>query len=102
MVDKLQQATFASLLHTRFTFKAGESAAVSLELVEVSEARTSGRNKVTESFSIVFRGPNDAMLAQDSYEVEHPELGSFPLFITAIGQDAEGYYYQAIFNRLRA
>jgi hypothetical protein len=32
----------------------------------------------------------------------HDQMGQFELFIVPIRQDAQGFYYEAVFNRLRA
>jgi hypothetical protein len=33
--------------------------------------------------------------------VSHDQIGEFELFIVPIKQDDRGFYYEAIFNRLR-
>lgn len=52
------------------------------------------------SFSLLFRGPADRMLAQATYRLVHPVLGDLDIFLVPIRQDAAGIYYQAIFNRM--
>jgi hypothetical protein len=53
-----------------------------------------------EKFSLVFQGPADARLEQDTYTFGHAALGRFPIFIVPVftfsGQSA---FYEAIFNR---
>lgn len=52
-----------------------------------------------EVFSIVFSGPQSEPLEQDTYTIEHGELGEFDLFIVPIGPAGETAQYEAIFNR---
>ena len=53
-----------------------------------------------EQFSIIFRGPLGIFLQQQSYRMEHPQMGSFDLFLVPIRQDADGFYYEAAFARM--
>ena len=34
------------------------------------------------------------------YDLQHPSLGKFALLLVPIGKDAQGLYYEAVFNRL--
>lgn len=53
-----------------------------------------------ECFSLLFRGGSRA-LPQGTYMVEHPSLGSFPLFLVPAGTDTNGAQgYLATINRL--
>jgi len=116
LLDTLNLDSFTPHLNSRFVFRpisldeapaeaAPEATAaspqpVTLELVEAKEPKSRQEVKVTESFMLVFRGPANEPLAQETYEVRHAGVGTFPLFIVPIGQDDAGLYYQAIFNRL--
>jgi hypothetical protein len=96
----------ASLTHEAFTQQAGtkfkvqvdENTGVELELAEVSELKLYPRQ---EEFTIVFRGPSDAFLDQGVRLFTHDQIGEFELFIVPIRQDGQGYYYEAVFNRIR-
>lgn len=96
----------ASLTHEEFTQHAGtkfqvqvdENTSVDLDLVEVSEIKLYPRQ---EEFTIVFRGPANAFLGQGGRLFTHDQMGQFELFIVPFRQDAQGFYYEAIFNRLR-
>ena len=96
----------ASLTHEAFTQHAGtkfqvqvdENTSVDLELVEVSEIKLYPQQ---EEFTIELRGPADAFLGQGVRSFSHDQMGQFELFIVPIRQDAQGFYYEAIFNRLR-
>lgn len=95
----------ASLTHEAFTHQAGTkfqvqvegNRGVELELTEISELK---RNPRQEEFAIVFRGPLDAFLGQGIRLFTHNELGQFEMFIVPIRQDEQGFYYEAVFNRI--
>jgi hypothetical protein len=92
----LSHEAFAQNLNTKFAAPANEGQPVELELIEVSELKTFPGQ---ESFAVVFRGPNEATLGQGMRAFAHPRMGQFELFIVPFKQDAEGLYYEAIFNR---
>jgi len=54
-----------------------------------------------EMFSVVFHGPLDTLLPQRMYRMENERMGVIELFIVPIGQNADGYAYEAVFNRLK-
>jgi hypothetical protein len=97
MLDRLTKADFAANLHTVFTCDIGSDRKLDLELVELREGRSSPRQ---EQFALTFCGPLALPLPQHLYDLQHPKLGEFALFLVPIGKDAQGYYYEAVFNRL--
>jgi hypothetical protein len=97
--QELNLATFAENLETKFQASAAESEAVELELVSAKDTGTNiaeGR----EQFSILFRGPLEAFLDQRMYQMEHPRMGTFDLFLVPIKRDEDGFYYEACFARM--
>ncbi len=99
MLEHLTQPIFAPHLNTPFRVKDAAALAVTLELVEVSEMRTSRQQ---EAFSLVFRGPSTPLLPQAMYRIEHDAIGSLDLFIVPIRRNKDGLCYEACFNRLRS
>jgi pimeloyl-ACP methyl ester carboxylesterase len=86
--------TFSGHLGDSFRVYPDDSSTLELELVSATELGDgSGR-----PFSIVFRGPKDALLPQRTYRMEHEKIGAFDIFIVPIGPDDEGLLYEAIFN----
>lgn len=70
---------------------------IEIQLIELSELRkTPGQ----EGFSLLFRGPLQQFVQQGTYQIRHELLGEFLLFIVPIREDSNGYYYEAVFNRL--
>jgi hypothetical protein len=69
-----------------------------LKLTSVREGETSPK---IELFSLFFLGPPTPRLKQEIHKFEHETLGTFELFLTAIGGDAEGITYEVVFHRIR-
>jgi len=94
---------FAENLNTKFHASedggnADGAIVVDLDLAEVSELKLSPKQ---EQFSVLFRGPRDRFLGQGTRSLEHDKLGQAELFLVPVREDAEGYYYEAVFNRFR-
>ena len=98
MEASLTHEAFTQLAGTKFKVQVDENTGVELELAEVSELKLYPRQ---EEFTIVFRGPSDAFLDQGVRLFTHDQIGEFELFIVPIRQDGQGYYYEAVFNRIR-
>jgi hypothetical protein len=96
-LTQLTKTSFADNLNTKFTLTDESAHTLEVELIELREGRTTPRQ---DMFSITFRGPGDCLLPQGTYVFEHGTLGQFDLFIVPIGQDEQGLYYEAVFNRL--
>lgn len=67
-----------------------------LTLTQVEGLR-SGRQ--TESFRLAFQGPGAPGLEQGLFFLEHARLPREAVFIVPVGRTAEGFLYEAIFNR---
>ena len=97
----LNMAAFKSQLGTSFTIN-DEVAKVKVKLVDVTSF---GSRKQTaagkEGFSLLFRGPQDNILKQNTYLIEHAQLGMLSFLIVPVGtRDTRSPYYEAIINRL--
>src|SRR5690348_8113472 len=98
MEASLTHEAFSQNLNTKFQVLLDENTTVELELVEVSELKLHPRQ---EEFAVEFRGPLEMFLDQGVRDFAHENIGRFELFIVPVEQDAEGFYYEAIFNRIR-
>ena len=98
MEASLTHEEFSKNANTKFQVQIGEDTHVELELTEISEIKLHPQQ---EEFTIVFRGPLDGFLGQGARNFTHNEMGQFELFIVPIRKDAQGFYYEAVFNRLR-
>lgn len=99
MPEHLTFQSFSEQLHTKFRLSPEAEKVSEIELVEVQlHDDVAGQ---TERFSLVFRGPLDRFLPQRTYRMEQEHLGSVEVFIVPIRQDKEGFYYEAVFNRVK-
>jgi hypothetical protein len=87
--------TFVALLGERFMV-AGPAGDVALELERVT-AQPVRRAGQAVPFTLVFRGPRQALLPQATVRFRHPRLET-EIFIVPVGADAAGYWYEAVFN----
>ena len=99
MLESLTQENFAERLNQQFQLRT-DGGAVRLELIEATAIGAAGDQPegARAPFSLVFRGPRDAPLAQMTYDVEHEELGGLTLFMVPIGPDGKGMLYEVVFN----
>lgn len=93
---------FVRQVNTTFVLRDG-SKTVRLLLVEASTfpAATPGSEASgNEKFSLLFHGPAQLPLDQNTYQFEHPRIGRFLIFIVPIGcLDTAYCLYEAIFDR---
>jgi hypothetical protein len=102
-LDRTSAAIFERHLGTAFQIVAESGSASRLvHLTEVIRSQTiakpgRGASGPTPAFSLTFQGPLGPALLQDTYRVEHPQLGVFPLFVVPIGAIQSEVRYQAVF-----
>jgi hypothetical protein len=100
-VAALNMAAFKSQLGSTFTVN-DEASRVNVTLVNVDNFASrkqlaAGR----EGFSLVFRGPQEITLKQNTYLIEHKELGMLSFLIVPVGmKNKKAPHYEAIINRL--
>ena len=97
MPDIFTLEMFEGLLNTKFQMHYGNSQSAELELVTAMDVGSSQRQK---QFSLVFKGPLEAPIAQGIYRVDHETLGNLDLFLVPISRDQGGVCYEAVFNRV--
>ena len=97
MTDSLTHEALTKHLESKFQVRIDTGTAVELTLIEVSELKALPGQ---EYFSIEFRGPGEFFLGQGTFAIEHEDLGLSYVFLVPIRQDEQGYYYEAVFNRL--
>lgn len=98
MEASLTHEEFSKNANTKFQAEVDENTHVELDLVTISELKLYPQQ---EEFTVTFRGPLDGFLGQGARNFTHDQMGRFELFIVPIRQDAQGFYYEAVFNRLR-
>ena len=98
MEASLTHEEFTRNANTKFQVQTDDTGPVELELIEISELKMYPRQ---EEFTLTFRGPLNMFLDQGVQPFTHDQMGAFELFIVPIKQDADGFYYEAVFNRIR-
>ncbi|MFC3773560.1 GNAT family N-acetyltransferase [Paenibacillus sp. GCM10012303] len=75
----------------------GVDPALELKLLEVEDR---GRSSGYESFTLLFKGPLQPFIQQQTLVLHHPDLEASAVFVVPHGRDPDGYRYEAAFNRL--
>jgi len=70
--------------------------------ITLSAVRVPARNPDPrlDQFSLVFRMPAAPAVAEGTYEMDHPAIGRFDLYLTPSGRDAEGASFRSDFTLL--
>ncbi len=97
MSDYLTRVSFEPYLNTTFRLNLEGGEAIDLELVEAND-KTPERFD-GEQFSLIFKGPPDSYIEQQTCPLEHPAMGRLDLFLVPVDQKKDGFYYEAFFNR---
>ncbi|HET8676727.1 MAG TPA: twin-arginine translocation signal domain-containing protein [Blastocatellia bacterium] len=101
------KAQFSEFLNTTFWISLGTANTLEVELIDVNELKHSSAamepaKAKRERFSLIFRGPKDKPLKQDSYTMKHHNLGTLLIFLVPMGSDKKGtgLRYEAVVSRL--
>lgn len=94
---------FRQHLNTPFRVQVNAPKPIDLTLVAV-ESRPSEptEQQGMERFSVFFLGSPEFLLPQSIYRVAHPEMGEFEIFLVAVGKEADGYRYEAVYNYFKS
>ena len=95
-MEELTLEDFAPHVGAKFRVEAAGVDA-EFELTDASPAPHPGPEGRRHPFALVFRGP-PGVLPQQIYTVHHPDRGPLDVFLVAIGADADGVRYEAVFN----
>ena len=96
MTERIEKATFAENLNTKFLFRPDEENVIELELTSIREVESEPGH---EQFALLFRGPATIYLPQRIYPLEHERMGAISIFLVPTGRDENGFIYEAAFNR---
>ena len=99
----LNMASFKSQVGTSFRIN-HQASKVKIKLVDVANFASRKQTAAgKEGFSLLFRGPQEITLKQDTYLIEHEELGMFSFLIVPVGtKDTRAPLYEAVMNRLHS
>lgn len=99
----LNLSSFKSQLGSSFLIN-HQASKVNVKLVDVTNFASKKQSAAgKEGFSLLFRGPKEATLKQDTYLIEHEQLGMFSFLVVPVGtKDTRGTHYEAVINRLHS
>lgn len=99
--SELTKAAFHAQLNTQFRIHYDKRQTL-VKLVEVADlAHRKGSRSGKEGFSLLFRGSQSSALRQNTYRIDHDELGSFSFLIVPVpGKNKNVICYEAVVNRL--
>ncbi len=98
MLEDFTARTFSGRVGDRFIIHRDAADSLEVELVSVEESSGGSASDGRRPFSVVFRGPSGLPLSQGIRRMEHYGIGVFDLFLVPVGQDGEGFLYEAVFN----
>ncbi len=99
----LNMTAFKSQLGTSFQIN-HQASKVNFKLVDVTSFASRKQTAAgKEGFSLLFRGPKETTLKQDTYLIEHEQLGMFSFLVVPVGtKDTRAPHYEAVINRLHS
>ncbi|MEP6731835.1 MAG: hypothetical protein ABJE10_14405 [bacterium] len=97
MTEQTTIATFTPHLGDTFRMVVNDEWEIHMVLVE-AEALDADSRSVREPFSLIFRAPPQAVVAQQLFRLEHDDIEPFEIFLVPLGPDELGMRYQAVFN----
>src|SRR5579872_2952964 len=106
LLDQIPLTRWLELVDSVFMVRNGSVVLAELNLIRVEQAakQSPGCPGPTapniESFSLIFQGPSNRALRQNTYRLEQSNLGEFDLFVVPVARGANTWEYEAVFNRL--
>ncbi len=97
-LDQATSADFAGSVGSRFRLETHAGRNHALELIRVEDRPPMRANLARVPFSLIFRASGAERLGQETYRLSHPRLGSFALFLVAIGPPRDVIEYEAVFG----
>lgn len=99
MLESLTAENFQPLVGQSFRVRFAEFEVAELALVEASAIGADTDPQRTRTpFRLLFRGTPGRVAQQAIYLIEHETLGEQGIFLVPVSADADGVYYEAIFN----
>lgn len=99
MLDKLTLGSFEPLLGKVFDLILDDGSVLQMTLFQATALKAyeyPGRTRAP--FQIRFKGPLTILLEQKIYTLRNADLGTEAIFLVPIGQESDGFVYQAVFN----
>ena len=99
--SNLSLAAFKSQLDTTFLI-INKGSKLKLKLIDVTNLASRKQSSAgKEGFSLVFQGPRESVLKQNTYVIEHEQLGTFSFLLVPVKlKNQTNPNYEAVINRL--
>jgi hypothetical protein len=97
MLAQLKPTMLADYVGAEFEVLDDPSSVLCLTLTNVVEH---AKTEHQEVFSLFFHGPSVPFVSQGIHKLKHSALGEYELFLVPVGQDKDGFQYEAAFNNL--
>ena len=102
MSDFQTGADYAKHVNTNFRVELESPRPIEVKLIAVTPRAIEPNEEAgMERFSVVFAGPTDVFLPQNLYRMTRPDMGEFEIFLVPLGQEADGFRYEAVYNFYR-
>ncbi|HEY0832743.1 MAG TPA: hypothetical protein VGE72_02440 [Azospirillum sp.] len=99
MLGSLTINDFADKIGQTFKIKFDDDVVVDLTLGRTEPGKHKAPGTMRDPFSLFFTGPGNLRLSQGAFPMENEALGSLPIFIVPVGENADGTItYQAVFS----
>jgi len=99
MSEWQSEEEFRQHINTPFRLVIDAPKPIDLTLVAVDSRPSEAHEQAgMERFSVFFMGAREFVLPQATYRLAHPQMGEFELFLVPIGQEPDGFRYEAIYN----
>lgn len=95
---ELTLETFAGRVGESFRIRVSEELTVDTRLLEATAISAVRSPAGRIPFSLIFHGPEQPIVPQRIYRLEHDALGGLDLFLVPLAPDADGARYQAVFT----
>ena len=98
MLEDLTIESFEPYVGTSFFAEFANGAKVELRLTRAAKVMESEAARLPRHpFSLFFIGPKSFHLKQHTYRLTHETLAPLEIFIVPVGEEADGYLYEAVF-----
>jgi hypothetical protein len=98
MLDRLTKDDFTGRIGETFAATAEEGRTLTLTLRRVDSLPRPEGDEGREPFSLEFTDEAQDHVPQQTVEVEHADIGAFPLFVVPLGPSPDGMRYEAVFT----
>ena len=96
MLEKLTIDDFSGRIGETFAATAPEGRTLTLTLRSADALYAPPGDQGRTPFSLVFTDPEPEHVPQQTVEIEHEEMGEFPLFVVPLGPSPDGMRYEAV------